>query len=264
MGEILGEEKKLHALMEEKKRGRVDMVDITFVDMSKDTGYYCLRLVIYLVVSFCAGNTYFNVGTKYSSIQARGACAAFIFGFMTFMSIGGFPSFVEDMKVGASYDSFSKGQDEWALWCGCIFHKQHVLCNAIPCIDCTTFRHCLLLHGSLPSRPCLSGPMMAIASVVPNFLMGIVIGAGILGISMVVSGFFRLPHDIPKRFWRYPVSYMTFHFWAVQGQYKNDLKELIFDNQSLDLPKITGEYALKETFQIDVNRSKWVDLSVIF
>ncbi|PHT79870.1 hypothetical protein T459_17922 [Capsicum annuum] len=112
--------------------------------------------------------------------------------------------------------------------------------------------------------PFLSGLMMVIASVVPNFLMGIVIGAGILGISMVVSGFFRLPHDIPKRFWRYPVSYMTFHFWAVQGQYKNDLKELIFDNQSLDLPKITGEYALKETFQIDVNRSKWVDLSVIF
>ncbi|PHT79376.1 ABC transporter G family member 12, partial [Capsicum annuum] len=58
--------------------------------------------------------------------------------------------------------------------------------------------------------------MMAISSVVPNFLMGNVIGAGILGISMVVSGFFRLPHDIPKPFWRYPVSYMTNDFWAVQ------------------------------------------------
>ncbi|MCD7449595.1 hypothetical protein HAX54_000660 [Datura stramonium] len=41
----------------------------------------------------------FNVGTKYTSIQARGALAAFIFGFMTFMSIGGFPLFGEDMKV---------------------------------------------------------------------------------------------------------------------------------------------------------------------
>jgi len=38
-------------------------------------------------------------------MQARGACAAFIFGFMTFMSIGGFPSFVEDMKVRTLYDS---------------------------------------------------------------------------------------------------------------------------------------------------------------
>lgn len=32
-------------------------------------------------------------------MQARGACASFVFGFVTFMSIGGFPSFVEDMKV---------------------------------------------------------------------------------------------------------------------------------------------------------------------
>lgn len=31
--------------------------------------------------------------------QARGACVSFVFGFVTFMSIGGFPSFVEDMKV---------------------------------------------------------------------------------------------------------------------------------------------------------------------
>ena len=32
-------------------------------------------------------------------LQARGSCGSFIFGFVTFMSIGGFPSFVEDMKV---------------------------------------------------------------------------------------------------------------------------------------------------------------------
>lgn len=82
--------------------------------------------------------------------------------------------------------------------------------------------------------------MMAIASVVPNFLMGIIIGAGIQvffhvalcnhfdffvlhllydqwqGIFMLVSGYFRLPNDIPKPFWRYPMSYISFHFWALQ------------------------------------------------
>lgn len=41
-------------------------------------------------------------------MQARGACAAFIFGFMTFMSIGGFPSFVEDMKVRTLHDPLEK------------------------------------------------------------------------------------------------------------------------------------------------------------
>ncbi|KAI4341558.1 hypothetical protein MLD38_026270 [Melastoma candidum] len=51
--------------------------------------------------------------------------------------------------------------------------------------------------------------MMAIASVVPNFLMGIIIGAGIQGIFMLVSGYFRLPNDIPKPVWRYPMTYIA-------------------------------------------------------
>lgn len=50
----------------------------------------------------------------------------------------------------------------------------------------------------------------------------------------------------------------------LQGQYQNDLVGLIFDNQSPDLPKIPGEYILENVFQIDVHRSKWIDLSVLF
>lgn len=50
----------------------------------------------------------------------------------------------------------------------------------------------------------------------------------------------------------------------LQGQYQNDLKGLIFDNQDDMLPKIPGEYILENVFQIDVNRSKWLDLAVLF
>lgn len=35
----------------------------------------------------------------YCSLQARGAMLMFVAAFLTFMAIGGFPSFVEDMKV---------------------------------------------------------------------------------------------------------------------------------------------------------------------
>ncbi|MCD9560732.1 ABC transporter G member 11 [Datura stramonium] len=245
----------------------------SFVNMSRDFGYYWLRIVIYLVVSVCVGTIYFNVGTKYNSIQARGACAAFIFGFMTFMSIGGFPSFVEDMKVfqrermNGHYGviAFVIGNTLSAM----PFLILIAILSGSICYFMVRFHpgfsHYLFFVLALyASITVVESLMMAIASVVPNFLMGIIIGAGILGISMAVSGFFRLPHDIPKPVWRYPVSYLTFDFWAVQGQYKNDLEGLIFDNQSFNLPKITGEYALKQIFQIEVNRSKWADLSVIF
>lgn len=49
-----------------------------------------------------------------------------------------------------------------------------------------------------------------------------------------------------------------------QGQYQNDLLGLVFDNQTPDLPKVPGEYILENFFQIDLNRSKWLNLTVLF
>ncbi|RVW69980.1 ABC transporter G family member 11 [Vitis vinifera] len=231
----------------------------SFINMSRDFGYYWLRLVIYIVVTICIGTIYLDVGTSYNSILARGSCASFVFGFVTFMSIGGFPSFVEDMKHLSSATQ--------SLQCVLDFDHLYIW-------------NCLLLHGPPPpgflhylffvlclyaSVTVVESLMMAIASVIPNFLMGIIIGAGIQGIFMLVSGYFRLPNDIPKPVWRYPMSYISFHFWALQGQYQNDLKGLMFDNQTPNgLPKIPGDYILENVFQINVKRSKWIDLSVIF
>ncbi|WOG96299.1 hypothetical protein DCAR_0415634 [Daucus carota subsp. sativus] len=245
----------------------------SFVNMSRDFGYYWLRLVIYIVVTVCIGTIYLNVGTSYNSILARGACASFVFGFVTFMSIGGFPSFVEDMKV------FQRERLNGHY--GVVAFVISNTLSAMPFLLMITFISGTIcyfmvhLHSGFThylffvlclyaSVTVVESLMMAIASIVPNFLMGIIIGAGIQGIFMLVSGYFRLPHDIPKPVWRYPMSYISFHFWALQGQYQNDLKGLVFDNQTPDQPKIPGEYVLEYVFQIDVNRSKWVDLSVIF
>ncbi|PWA44303.1 ABC-2 type transporter family protein [Artemisia annua] len=76
----------------------------SFVNMSRDMGYYWLRIVIYLVISVCVGTIFYDVGTSYTAILARGACGGFIAGFMTFMSIGSFPSFIEDMKVSQCHN----------------------------------------------------------------------------------------------------------------------------------------------------------------
>ncbi|KAJ9552819.1 hypothetical protein OSB04_016864 [Centaurea solstitialis] len=245
----------------------------SFVNMSRDFGYYWLRLVIYVLVTVCIGTIYLNVGTSYNSILARGACASFVFGFVTFMSIGGFPSFVEDMKV------FQRERLNGHYGVTAFVISNTI--SAMPFLILITFISGTICYFMVRLHPgfmhylffvlCLYASvtvveslMMAIASVVPNFLMGIIIGAGIQGIFMLVSGYFRLPNDIPKPVWRYPMSYISFHFWALQGQYQNDLSGLMFDNQTPDLPKIPGEYILEYVFQITVTRSKWIDLGIIF
>ncbi|RXI01794.1 hypothetical protein DVH24_015143 [Malus domestica] len=197
----------------------------SFINMSRDFGYYWLRLVIYIVVTVCIGTIYLNVGTGYSSILARGSCASFVFGFVTFMSIGGFPSFVEDMKVFQR----ERLNGHYGVTAFVISNTL----SAMPFLILITFLAGTVCYFMVRLHPgfehylffvlCLYASvtvveslMMAIASIVPNFLMGIIIGAGIQGIFMLVSGYFRLPNDIPKPVWRYPMSYISFHFWALQ------------------------------------------------
>lgn len=106
----------------------------SFVNMYRDVGYYWLRLAIYVAISLSLGTIFYNLGHGYYSIQvswwdihayvfvwytdtqgylqkylllglfqARSSMLMFIGTLLTFMAIGGFPSFVEDMKVSSFY-----------------------------------------------------------------------------------------------------------------------------------------------------------------
>lgn len=99
--------------------------------------------------------------------------------------------------------------------------------------------------------------MMIVASLVPNFLAGLIIGAGIQGLMILGGGFFRLPNDLPAPFWKYPLFYITFHKYAYQGLFKNDFEGRIFPNN------ITGETVLKNTWQVEMGYSKWVDIAIL-
>ena len=109
--------------------------------------------------------------------------------------------------------------------------------------------------------------VMIVASIVPNFLMGIITGAGIQGIMMLAGGFFRLPNDLPKPFWRYPLFYVAFHRFAFQGLYKNEFEGLRFARNEVgggsQIKYISGEEILRNTWQVNMSYSKWVDLAIL-
>ncbi|KAK7396229.1 hypothetical protein VNO78_17087 [Psophocarpus tetragonolobus] len=129
----------------------------SFLNMTRDIGYYWLRIVFYMLVGITIGTLFFHIGTGNNSILARGKCVSFIYGFMICLSCGGLPFFIEELKV---------------------FY----------------------------------------ASVVPNVLMGLGTGTGVIIFMMMPSQIFRSLPDIPKFFWRYPMSYLSFAAWAVQVQ----------------------------------------------
>lgn len=245
----------------------------SLVNMSRDVGYYWLRIIVYLIVSVCVGTIFFDVGNSYTAILARGACGAFISGFMTFMSIGGFPSFIEEMKV--FYRERLNGYYGVAVFIISNFLSSFPFLVAITLTTGTITYHMVKFRPEFPHYVffCLNiyaciavieSLMMVVASLVPNFLMGIITGAGIIGILMMTSGFFRLLPDLPKPFWRYPISYLSYGSWAIQGAYKNDLLGLEFDPLIPGEPKLKGDVIITTMFGIQLDHSKWWDLSAIF
>lgn len=107
--------------------------------------------------------------------------------------------------------------------------------------------------------------MMIIAAIVPDFLMGIIIGAGVQGVMMLNGGFFRLPNELPKPIWKYPCYYISFHKYAVQGFYKNEFIGQTFPSDQLIDANVTisGLQVLQEKLQVEMGYSKWVNLAIL-
>ncbi|XP_019444055.1 PREDICTED: ABC transporter G family member 15-like isoform X2 [Lupinus angustifolius] len=244
----------------------------SFLNMSRDIGYYSLRIIFYILVSITIGIIFFHIGTDSNSILSRGKCISFIYGFMICLSCGGLPFFIEELKL--FYVERSKGHYGEAafvlaniissfpfllvisIFCGVIIYfmvQFHAGATNLA-FFCINLFCCLSV-----AETCI----MTVASVVPNVLMGIGTGTGVLIFMMMPSQIFRRLPDIPKFFWRYPMSYLSFTTWAMQGQYKNDMLGLEFDPLLPGDPKLSGEQVLTIVFGVPLNHGKWWDLTAL-
>ncbi|KAF7842993.1 ABC transporter G family member 11-like [Senna tora] len=211
------------------------------VNMCRDRGYYWLRLFTYIVQAISLATVFYDIGTSYESIQ--------VFERERLNGHYGVTSFV----IGNTLSSIPY-LILVSLIPGVIVYYPSGLQRSLPhfiYFFCVLFS-CLMLVESL---------MMIVASIVPNFLMGIITGAGIQGIMILGGGFFRLPHDLPRIFWKYPMYYLAFHRYAYQGLFKNEFEGLSFP--SSPSKRISGEVILRSKWEVDMRYSKWVDVGVL-
>ncbi|XP_011045407.1 PREDICTED: ABC transporter G family member 15-like [Populus euphratica] len=244
----------------------------SFINMWRDLGYYWVRIIVYILLSICVGTMFLDVGKGYTAILAHGACGGFLSGFMTFMSVGGFPSFIEELKVfykerldgyyGVAVYTLSNFLSSFPYLTVMSFGTSSITYYMVKFrSEFSNFLYVFM--ALLSSIATVESCMMTIASLVPNYLMGFVIGSGYIGILMMTSGFFRLLPDIPKVFWRYPISYINFGAWGLQGAYKNDMIGLEFDPLVPGGPKLKGEEVLTTMLGISLDHSKWWDLAAV-
>ncbi|KAK7378131.1 hypothetical protein VNO80_03568 [Phaseolus coccineus] len=244
----------------------------SFLNMTRDIGYYWLRIIFYIMVGISIGTLFFHIGTENNSILARAKCVSFIYGFMIILSCGGLPFFIEELKV--FYGERSKGHYGEA-----VFVVSNII-SSFPFLVLTSLSSGTIIYFMVQFHPgltncaffcinlfcCLSVVeccIMVVASLVPNVLMGIGTGTGVTIFMMMPSQIFRSLPELPKFFWRYPMSYLSFAAWAVQGQYKNDMLGVEFDPLLPGDAKVSGEKVLSLILGVPLNHNKWWDLTAL-
>ncbi|XP_023735067.1 ABC transporter G family member 1 isoform X1 [Lactuca sativa] len=245
----------------------------SFINMYRDPGYYWLRLGIYIGFGFSLGTIFFHIGLGFGSIHDRVSMIMFVSSFLTILAIGGFPSFVEEVKVfqwerldghytvGSFVISNTISSTPYLLLISIIPGAIAYSLMGLQTEPKLFIYFVLVIFASMLLAECL---MMIVATIVPNFLMGIICGAGIQGLMILASGIFRLPNDLPHVIWRYPMYYISFHRYVLQGLYKNEFEGLKFPEYSGGPPTVDGEMILKSVLQIEMQYSKWVDLGILF
>ncbi|XP_057982256.1 ABC transporter G family member 15-like [Malania oleifera] len=242
------------------------------LNMYRDLGYYWLRFLFYICVSASLGTIFYDIGRTYWEIVARGSLDGFIYGFMLCLSIAGLPSFIEEMKV-SHRERFNGHYGE------AVFVLSNLL-SSFPFLFIISLSSGTILHYMVKFHPgfshlaffcinllcCIAvveSCMMVTASLVPNLLMGIGTGVGVIGILLMASNISRPLPDLPKLFWHYPVSYISFASWGLQGHYKNDMIGLNFESRQPGDPKMKGEMIIQTMFGVRLDHSKWWDLTAV-
>ncbi|XP_055961612.1 ABC transporter G family member 15-like isoform X2 [Mercurialis annua] len=244
----------------------------SFVNIMRDMAYYWIRILFSILVSLGAGTMFYDIGLSFTSLLSRSKCYTFFYDFMLCLSVGGLPSIAEEWKV-LSYERLNGHYGEGVFVianflstfpfialtavssAGIIYYmvKFH-MGFSILCHFCINLFGCIAIMETVA---------MIAALLLPNFLMSVGASAAIIMFLTIPAGLYRPAIYLPNFFWRYPMTYISFTTWSVQGQFKNDMVGLEFDPMVPGDPKLQGEKALEMYYGIDLKWSKWWDLGAV-
>ncbi|KAF5841257.1 P-loop containing nucleoside triphosphate hydrolase protein [Dunaliella salina] len=204
-----------------------------FVNNMRNVGMFWIRLVMYLILCICMGTIFFDLGNSWKETFSRAAMLFFVAGFLTFMSISAFPAFAEDMAVfirerlngyyNISTFAIANTIASAPFIFGIAISSSAVL-YWLAMLNDDGDRFPFFFLNLFVALMAAESAMMAIAAIIPHYLMGIAGGAGLLGIYMLVCGFFQPVDVMPKPVWTYPLHYISFHSYTFYGFMQNEFE----------------------------------------
>ncbi|XP_061349749.1 ABC transporter G family member 1-like [Gastrolobium bilobum] len=246
------------------------------LQLFRDISNYWLRLVGFTVIAISIGSIFYDIGSSDEPMQGRGSLLTFFISLLSFLIlVGGLCPLLEEMKV-FERERLNGHYGITAFLIGNILSAvpymlmislipggiAYYLCGLHKGLENVLYFICLLFAIVM----WVESLMLVVGSISPNYIIGVFIGGGIVGLMILLGGFYRLPNDLPKPLWKYPLYYMSFIKYALQGSFKNEFEGLTFSKeQHGGGTKITtGKEILTETLHVEMGHSKWVDLAIMF
>jgi len=200
----------------------VELCKRNVLDNVRNPGIFWVRLVMYVLLCLMIGTMYLRIGHGQTATQDRVSILFFINAFLVFMSVAVVPAFISDRGV------FVRERAN-----GWYSVATYVLANSIcvlpgifmialvssaivyPMIglNSQTGRFGLFLLNLFLSLVTAESLMIFISSLVPHYIIGIALGAGIYGMFMLCEGFFILLKNLPDYWiWGYYIGFHSYSF----------------------------------------------------
>lgn len=262
-----------------KRKGRANCVTKiavltwrSLLIMSREWKYYWLRLIIYMFLALCIGTVFSGLGHSLSSVGTRVGAIFLFVSFTSLLSIAGVPAQLKDIKI---YICEEANQHS-----GTLVFLLGQLFSSIPFLFLLSISSSLVFYFLVGLRDdfsllvyfvlnffmCLlvnEGLVLLVASICRNTFWGILILVTIHMVMMLSAGLFRIRSALPRAVWMYPISYVAFHTYSIQGLLENEYVGTSFAVGQVR--SLSGYQALQNVYDISVeSNNKWENLLVLF
>ncbi|CAN1837426.1 ABC transporter G family member 3 [Linum perenne] len=239
--------------------------------MSREWKYYWLRLILYMALALCIGTVFSGLGHSLSSVVTRVAAVFVFVSFTSLLSIAGVPALVKEVEIYASEES--------NMHSGALVFLLGQFLSSIPFLFLIsissslvfyfliglTDEFSLLMYFVLNFFMCLlvnEGLMLLVVSLWRHLFWSVLTLVSIHVVMMLSAGYFRVRNALPGPFWTYPISYVAFHTYCIQGILENEY--LVTTFAVGQVRSISGYQALRSAYDISLDSSaKWENLLVL-
>ncbi|KAK9079116.1 hypothetical protein SSX86_000786 [Deinandra increscens subsp. villosa] len=228
--------------------------------MSREWRYYWFRLILYMLLTLCIGTLFSGLGHSLTSVGARVAAIFMFISFSSLLSIFGVPAQLKEIKVYACEDSNKHSG-------GFVFLTGQFLAS-IPFLFLISISSSLVFNFLIGLRNeftylmyfvvnffiCLlvnEGLVLVVVTLLQDMFWSIVILVFMHVMMMLSAGYFRIRSALPGPVWMYPMSYIAFHTFAIQGILENEYSGISFTVG--DVRAVSGYEALQNVYDVSPN-----------